>query len=82
MKKNKLLQVEYDESGEKVEIIMNDVGIKELISQLEYLLNQKGPDHVHLMTESWGGDELTEGKCEDGYKLINQMKLYRRETEN
>lgn len=78
MKKNKLLKVEYDEVGEKVEVIMDKEGIKEMIFHLEYLLEREEPDHVHLMTQSWGGDELTEGPCEEGYRLINQMKLYRR----
>lgn len=78
MIKSSFLQVEYDETGEKVEIIMNDVGIKHLISHLEYLLKQNSPDHINLMTKSWGGNELAEEKCKEGYRLINQVKLYKR----
>lgn len=79
MKKNcnKLFKLEWDSEGEKVEMHLNDVGIDYLINQLQELKGKSGNSDVHLMTPSWGGEELTEGPCEAGYSLVNHLKIYK-----
>jgi hypothetical protein len=77
MDQNRLIRFEYDAGDDKVEIHLNENGIVALIEQLEYLRKQKKSDHLHLMTEAWGGDELTGGEVQEGFKLINHVKIYR-----
>jgi hypothetical protein len=46
---NKEIRAHFDKSGARL-----------LISVLEKLIQSSTKDHVHLMTESWGGNELTD----------------------
>jgi hypothetical protein len=52
------LTVSYSDEGE-VEIAMDRDGLDQLIRALARLQSAKAPDHDHLMSEDWGGDELT-----------------------
>ena len=74
MKTNKLLTFELDESGECLEIHGNKEGLQELINTLKQAL--EADDHMHLMTPSWGGDNLTEIKQGNDNKLINHVKVF------
>lgn len=63
------------EIGE-VAICLDEKGIELLEKQLAFL--KKGPDHVHLMTPSWGGDELTEAnQDDDNWMLVNHLRIVR-----
>ena len=46
--------------GGEVEIYLDNEGLDFLLSQLSFLKDQR-TDHVHLMTSTWGGGELTGG---------------------
>lgn len=70
----KLLTFEYNDTDDKVEIHANELGIEYLIEQLEELLKNK--NHLHLMTPSWGGDELSEEKQGEVNRLINHVKIF------
>ena len=41
-----------------IELYLDDVGIDQLISELQSLRGQT--THIHKMTPSWGGNELAE----------------------
>lgn len=62
-------------SGE-VAICFDREGLDLLVSKLN-LLREK-VDHIHLMTPSWSGNELTE-KCQGGedFSLIHHLRLVR-----
>ena len=57
---DKLVSVECDESRELVEIHLDSSGIEYLIDVLTRLRDSPPPEHVHLMTPDWGGNELNE----------------------
>ena len=68
------------ERGEREDVLYvhTDLGgLENLIDELNKLLKsaQKGKsDHTHLMTEGWGGYELSsESK---GGEMINHVKIY------
>ena len=70
------LTVEYTKSkkGEsEVTIFCDAEGLSELFTQLEILKKHKG--HVHLMTPSWSGNELTEIKQQQDSELINHVRI-------
>jgi len=52
------LTVSCSDEGE-AEIAMDREGLDHLIRALVRLQAAKAPDHDHLMSEDWGGDELT-----------------------
>lgn len=63
------------EIGE-VAICLDEESIELLEKQLAFL--KKEPDHVHLMTPSWAGDELTEEKQGDHkWVLVNHLRIVR-----
>ena len=66
---------EINEATEAVEIHGNAQSLKELANML--LEIAKSPnDHTHLMTENWGGSELSENVYGEKNKLINQVKIF------
>lgn len=71
----KLLQVEWDSHGEKVEIHLNDQGISYLISVLEGLKAKAAPDDVQLMTPEWGGQGLTSSADAGDRQVVNYLKI-------
>ena len=46
-----------DPMPSEVDIHLDTDGLKFLLSQLKFLSDRR-TDHVHLMSESWGGGEL------------------------
>lgn len=55
-------------------LCFDDEGIGILISKIQSLMGTK--DHLHLMTPSWAGDELTEDKIGgEDYVLLNRLRL-------
>jgi len=57
----------------EVEVYCDLIGLKLLIAQLEHL--EKGSSHVHLMTESWAGNELDEKTLGGNTTLINHLRI-------
>ncbi|TRD14440.1 Imm32 family immunity protein [Palleronia caenipelagi] len=68
-----LLTFELCENGDEVEIHLNDEGLSNLINYLVRL--KKSRDHEHLMTEEWGGNELTSIKQGSGNTLLQKVTL-------
>jgi hypothetical protein len=72
-----LLNFELSDQKDELFIHADEEGLKFLVSQLNKLLSQTKEgnfDHAHLMTEEWGGYELSsESK---GGETINHVKIY------
>lgn len=63
-----------DSSTAEVAICFDDQGLDLLIEKLSRLRGKK--NHMHLMTPTWAGDELSEHKQgNDEYKLLNHLRL-------
>ncbi|MEI6124527.1 MAG: Imm32 family immunity protein [Bacteroidota bacterium] len=73
----KLLTVEFNKDREAVEIHLNDLGIDFLIRTLKSLQLSQQNDHDHLMTQEWGGQELTSERqnLDSNVQLINHLKI-------
>ena len=71
------LTVEIDQSEiPEVAICFDRQGLDFLISKLEHLKTHV--DHLHLMTPSWAGNELTEeANGGSDYKLLHSLRLVR-----
>ena len=69
----------FELSGNKVELYVhtNLNGLRNLIEELEKLLKSAEKDendHIHLMTEEWGGYELSSES--QGDEVLNHVKIY------
>lgn len=73
---NRLLSVEFDPRGEKVEIHANHEGLDYLIKRLQSLKESPEPNHLHLMTLDWGGDELSNEQVGEGTDRITHVKVF------
>ena len=65
----------------EVEIYLDEEGLDLLLSQLAFL-KQKRTDHIHFMTPSWGGDELTEDRQHLDSLLAHHLRITILENEN
>lgn len=70
------LSFEWDEREQQLQIHGSRAGLERLARTIEKLLRHNPPEHVHLMTPEWGGDELTSEKQNNHADLINHVKLY------
>jgi len=74
-----ILTVEVEPDGDRntiaeVAICFDDEGLDLLLRKLERLRGKK--DHLHLMTSSWSGEDLTEEKQGgSNYELVNHLRL-------
>ena len=68
-----MLTFEITRDGDVVEIHANQDGLSTLIRCLEEL--RVHGDHIHLMTQDWGGQELTQEKQGPENRLVNHVKL-------
>ncbi|MCI5141349.1 MAG: methylhydantoinase [Candidatus Electrothrix sp. ATG1] len=72
-----MLTFEWDESSECLEIHLNNRGLQMLANQIKQLENLAGNEHLHLMTEDWGGSELSNEKQNKKSNIINHVKIVR-----
>ena len=73
----KILTVELDKENELIELHLDKAGAKYLRDLLNKLIEVGQQDHRHLMTDEWGGNELTSDKQNqsEGVKLLHQLKI-------
>lgn len=72
-----LLTFELDPDNEILEIHGNQVGLEKLRNVIDSLLAKNKNDHTHLMSENWGGNELSDDKqCSDN-EIINHVKIFK-----
>lgn len=68
-----MLTVEINKKDESIEIFCDKEGI-ELLTKKIRILSEKG-GHVHLMTPSWAGNELSEEKQGLENELVNHLRI-------
>lgn len=59
---------------DEIEINLDTDGLRSLLSQLEFLKDGR-TDHVHLMSESWGGIHLEEQPRNDAGTVVRHVKI-------
>jgi hypothetical protein len=68
------LKMQINGLPEEVAICCDQQGLELLVAKLQRLSGKK--DHMHLMTPSWAGNDLTEAKQGgDEYELIHHLRL-------
>ncbi len=73
----KYLTFELTKDGDQLEIHGNEEGLRDLAEVIGKLLNKPNrQEHTHLMTESWGGYELSSELHIDEHKLLNMVTIY------
>ncbi len=70
-----LLTIEYQPRTAEAEIHADAAGLDRLIAILDALRQRKAPDHEHLMTLAWAGQELTEDKQGDETELLHHLRI-------
>jgi hypothetical protein len=68
-----MLTVELNSQQQSIEIFCDAEGLETLEQQLRFL--RTGAGHVHLMTESWAGTELTEQPQGDANQLFHHLRI-------
>jgi len=73
----KTFTVELDKKDESVELHLDKNGAEYLRDLLTRIIESDVEDHLHLMTDEWGGNELTSEKQNQSsdVDLINQLKI-------
>ena len=72
-----MLSFEWNEDLEQLEIHTDSTGLLELKKHLDNLIYSDDYEHVHLMTENWGGTELTNNQQNNETKLIHHVKIFK-----
>lgn len=70
-----LLTFEINHDVDELTIHCDDEGLRTLIAKLQKMALRDKPSHIHLMTPSWSGMELTEEKQSEADTLINQVNV-------
>jgi hypothetical protein len=71
------IEVVQPQSGaapEELEVHLDQEGLRSLLAQLD-LLKEGRTDHVHLMSESWGGSHLEDEPTTVGNAPIRHVKI-------
>lgn len=76
-----MLTFEWDKESEQLEIHADAQGLSDLAVQLKKISDGEGEEHLHLMTEGWGGDELSNNKQNSNAELINHVKIFKWKSE-
>ena len=71
----------FKDAGERDEAVVEINADKEGIDYLIKLLTdlKKNGDHFHMMTPSWGMNDLSEEKYHEGSVLVNHLEIIRNE---
>lgn len=69
---------EYRRHPDEMEIILDSDGLESLLAQLK-LLKEKRTEHIHLMSESWGGTHLDDQPHNKESVAIHSVKILFRE---
>ncbi len=59
---------------DEVEIYLDAAGLDSLLAQLNFLKSGK-TEHIHLMSESWGGNHLEDKSVDLGAVAIQHLKI-------
>ncbi len=78
-KPNYTLSFATDADGDQIFIHADAGGLDHLIRSLSHIrskLDENICDHDHLMTDSWGGHELSERTLDEDARLVHHVKIY------
>ena len=64
-------------SPDELEVILDLEGLESLLAQLRFLKEGR-TDHVHLMSEAWGGTHLSDRPQIPTNTTIHSVKIQRR----
>lgn len=73
---SKMLTFEIDNNGKSIEVHGNEEGLRFLIVTKQKLVSMDKQDHLHLMTPSWGGNELTDDMQGKDNELVDMVKVF------
>lgn len=68
-----MINIEFDKKGE-LKILIDADGANKLREYLTKLIEKKDT-HYHLMTPSWGGNDLDEEIIDKNSELVNQVLI-------
>ncbi len=73
----KTFTIEFNKEDEAIELHLDKAGAEYLKDLLEKLIEHDEQEHYNLMTEEWGGNELSLEKQSKSSttKLIHHLKL-------
>jgi hypothetical protein len=71
-----MLTFELNTNHDELTIHADAEGLRELQQQVAFLLSGSS-GHVHLMTPSWGGSELSEEHQVENSSLLNKVTIFR-----
>jgi hypothetical protein len=71
---NRILTFELSADGYQLDIHGDAAGLQDLLQKLQGVI--RSHNHEHLMTPSWGGDELTEETQGKDARLINKVTIH------
>jgi hypothetical protein len=78
-KPDHILSFATDKEGDELFIHADAKGLDHLIRSLTHIrrkMDEDVCDHDHLMTDAWGGTELSERSMAGGVHLIHHVKIY------
>jgi hypothetical protein len=78
-KPDHILSFTTDKEGDQVFIHADAAGLDYLMRSLSRIRRNIDADvcgHDHLMTDAWGGHELTERGLDDGIHTVHHVKVY------
>lgn len=75
-KNNFLLSFELSKNKDELDIHLNEEGLSRLI-ELLLRFKKHGYQHEHMMTPSWGGNELSEEQQALDSSLLNKVTFHK-----
>lgn len=72
-----MLSFEWDAHSDQLEIHADKEGLDQLLLLLTRLSNCDDEENIHLMTEDWGGSELSNQKQNESSILVNHVKVFK-----
>jgi hypothetical protein len=73
---NFLLSFELSKDKSELDIHFDEAGLAKLIAVLSGL-NNGPPQHEHMMTQSWGGTELSEEPQSPDSYVLNKVTIHK-----
>ena len=70
----RILTFELSADCNQLDIHGDTAGLQDLLQTLQRVISSH--EHEHLMTPSWGGNELTEEAQGQGGRLINKVTIH------
>jgi hypothetical protein len=74
-----ILSFATDKDGDQVFIHADVAGLDHLIRSLTHIRQKVGAgacEHDHMMTDAWGGNELTEKVTDANARTVHHVKIY------